>query len=78
MREKNWSLIKRIELTEAKTGCNCKKMTVCKHERTQGTLNGYSADELTHRETIMVAQQPELTRVVGARVLMFQTLRLIY
>ena len=45
-------------------------MTVCKHERTQGTLNGYSADKLTHRETIMVAQQPELTRVVGARVLM--------
>ena len=43
---------------------------VCKHERTQGTLSGWSADKSRHCETVMVAQQPELTRVVGVMIMM--------
>ena len=38
----------------------------------QGILSGRAEDKSTHWQTIVVAQQPELTWVVGVRFLMYQ------
>ena len=62
-------MVKRNQPHRSKNWLHLQKNNCVQTSVYTGTLTGCSADKLTHMETIMAVQQPELTGIVRTRSL---------